>query len=115
MPAPVDASTTAGGGTRSGSSTMTTRCASGRYTHSHSCSCASRGLRERARALDKRLRLVDGLSRTDPLPCDVDLVPRVPQQITARPAVVVDVCDDALAVRLLPLLDGGKPRIEIAD
>jgi 4a-hydroxytetrahydrobiopterin dehydratase len=43
----VAARTTAGGGTRSGARTSTTRWASGRNTHSHSSSVPCRRLRER--------------------------------------------------------------------
>jgi hypothetical protein len=48
MPATNPASTTAGGGTRRGSSASTTRCASGRYASSPTSSRVGAGLRERA-------------------------------------------------------------------
>src|SRR5689334_23453603 len=101
MPHAADASTTAGGGTRSGASTSTTTCASGRNSRSHSHSCTTRGLRERASALDKG-SFGNGLAREDQLGRRVDLVPDVPEQEATRLPLVVDVRDDALAVRLVP-------------
>src|SRR5581483_2175474 len=112
MPNAAAAATTAGGGTRSLASGTTTRCASGRKTVSHIHSCRSRGLRERASS-DKRA-LADGLARPDQVPGRVDLVPDVPHQEAARATVVVDVGDRALAVRLVPRLDGREPRVHLA-
>src|SRR2546423_567362 len=43
-----------------------------------------------------------------------DVVAEVPEQPAARRAVRV-VGDDAFAVRLLPVLDGLEPRIDLAD
>src|SRR5262245_13857862 len=113
-PVAAAASTTAGGGTRSGASTSTSTCASGRKSRSHSHSCTARGLRDRASALDKR-PFCHRAAREDQLARGVDLVPDVPEQDAARPPLVVDVRDDALAVRLVPTLHRRKARVELAD
>src|SRR5260221_499965 len=101
MPAAPDASTTTGGDTRNRTSASTTRCAAGRNVRSQSHSCTARSFRERPSALDKR-SLVDRLAGADQLSRGVDLAPRVPEQYTARPALPVDVRDEAFAVRLVP-------------
>ena len=44
----------------------------------------------------------------------VELVPDVPEEHAARPAVL-DVSHDALAVRLLPVLDRLEPRVDLPD
>ena len=44
----------------------------------------------------------------------IDLVPGVPEQEAARPPLVVDEGDDALAIRLVPPLDRREPRIDFA-
>src|SRR5436305_3143749 len=113
IPHPVDASTTAGGGTPRRASGSTTRCASGRKTLSHTHSCRRRALRERA-SLDKR-PLADGFPRHDQLARSVDLVPDVPHEESTRPAVVVDIRDRPLAIRLVPGLDGREARVDLSD
>ena len=62
MPAAVDASTTAGGGTRNGKSARTTTCAHGRYTYSQRYSVPSRALRDCASVLPKQRSLFDRLA-----------------------------------------------------
>src|SRR6476619_189733 len=114
MPLAVEARTTAGGGTRSGARTSTTGCASGRNTCSQSTSLPRRGLRERESALDK-LRPLHRLPRFDALPRVVDLAPRVPEKEPARMLVRVDVGDDPLSLRRLPLLDRVEARVDLAD
>src|SRR4051794_37439937 len=114
IPLAVDARTTAGGGTRSGARASTTGCASGRKTCSHSTSLPRRALRERASALDK-LRPLHRLSRLDALACVVDLPPCVPEEEAARARVRVDVRDDSLALRGLPLLHGVEAGVHLAD
>src|SRR5260221_3133542 len=114
IPAAPDASTTTGGDTRNRTSASTTRCAAGRNVRSQSHSCTARSFRERPSALDKR-SLVDRLAGADQLGRGVDLAPRVPEQYTARPALPVDVRDDAFAVRLVPPLDRRRARIDFAD
>src|SRR5690348_4899474 len=113
MPHAVDARTTAGGGTRSGASASTTTCASGRKTISQTVSWRSLAFRERA-SLDKR-SFSDRLAGAEQLACLVHLVPHVPEEEAARAAGLVDVGDRPLAVRLLPGLDRGKPRVDLAD
>src|SRR5580765_5831778 len=110
MPAAPAATTTAGGGTRSRARTSTSGCASGRKTASHRISYPFRGFRERASVSDRK----SALAGTDELTRVVDLVPDVPKQHAARPAVL-DVRDDALAVRLLPVLDRLEPRVDLPD
>src|SRR3954452_2272474 len=114
IPVAVDARTTAGGGTRSGARTSTTRCASGRNTCSQSASLPRRGLRERASALDKLCPL-DRLPGLDPLARVVNLPPGVPEEEAARVLVRVDVGDDPLSKRSLPPLHRAEARIDLAD
>src|SRR5260370_19897524 len=114
MPAAPDASTTTGGATRNPTSASTTRCAAGRTVRSQSHSCTARSLRERPSALDKRA-LVDRSTGADQLGRGVDLVPDVPEENAARPALIVDVRDDTFAVRLVPALHRRESRIDFAD
>jgi hypothetical protein len=58
-------------------------------------------LRERASA---ELDSESSLSGAEQVAGRVELVPDIPEQHTAR-AAVLDVRDDALAIRLLPVLD----------
>jgi hypothetical protein len=67
-------------------------------------------LRDRARALDGK----GSLSGPDQLSCVVELVPDVPEQHAARLAVL-DVRDDALSVRLLPVLDHLEAGVDLPD
>src|SRR5256885_6155893 len=113
IPHAVPTSTTAGGGTRSGASASTTTCASGRKTSSHSVSCRSLGFRERA-SLDKD-PLADRLRRANQLARRIDFAPGVPEQEPARTALLVDVRNRALSIRLLPRLDRLEPGVDLAD
>src|SRR4051812_17791333 len=114
MPAAADASTTAGGGTRNGASARTTTCAAGRKTYSASASVPSLAFLDRANALAKRRSLDDRARVADPRARLVDLAPRVPEEKAAWAPLAVDVCDDALAVRLVPGLDRLQPRVDLA-
>src|SRR5436190_16286332 len=109
-PTPPAATTTSGGGTWRRANRRTSGCASGRKTFSHTSSVPRRGLRDRARGLDGK----GSLSGPDQLACVVDLVPHVPEQHAARFAVL-DVRDDALAVRLLPVLDHLEAGVDLPD
>src|SRR5690242_10936192 len=106
----VPAAATTGGATRSRASARTSGCASGRKTRSHTSSVPSRGFRDRARALNRK----SALARDEQLPGRVELVPDVPEEDAARPAVL-DVRDYALPIRLLPVLDGLEARVDRAD
>ena len=62
----------------------------------------------------KRARDKGSLSGADQVAGGVDLVPHVPEQHAARLAVL-DIRDDALAVRLLPVLDDLEPGVDEPD
>src|SRR4029077_1215120 len=88
----------------------TSGCARGLKTHSHTSSVPRRGFRDRARRLGGK----DTLTRADQLAGIVQLVPDVPEEHSARLAVL-DVGDIALAVRLLPVLDDLESRVDDPD
>src|SRR5579859_708163 len=108
--APANATTT-GGGTRSRANTRTSGCARGRKTRSHTTSVPRRGLRERARA---ELDSEGPLTGSQQVSRRIELVPDVPEQNAARPSAL-DVRDDALAIRLLPVLDRFESRVDDPD
>src|SRR5947209_11054992 len=101
MPVAPAVAAMTGGGTRSGSSTDTTKCASGRKMRSQMSSCATFLFRERASALDKS-RLLDRRACGDQLATEVDMVPHVPVEEPPRSPRLVDVGDDPFAIGLLP-------------
>src|SRR4051812_3441293 len=108
-PAAPAATTTSGGGTRRRAKRRTRGCASGRKTFSHTSSVPRRGLRDRASALDRK----GAHSRANQLTGVVELVPHVPEQHAARLAVL-DIRDDALPVRLLPVLDHLEAGVDLS-
>src|SRR3954453_4202806 len=112
-PTAAASSTTTGGGTRSRANASTNGGASGRKRGSHNTPFPRLAFRDCAN-LDKR-SFADGIACLDELDRRVDLAPDVPQQEPARAAFVVDVRDRALAVRLLPRLDGREARVDLAD
>ena len=67
---------------------------------------SNEGQQGRSADQSAELRAVDAFAGLDQLARRVDLVPDVPEQEPARLPVVVDVGDDAFAIRLGPFLHG---------
>src|SRR5215210_4215479 len=106
---------TSGGPTRRGTSATTRTCASGRNTSSQATSQPTLAFRDLFRAPLGTHGLADGNPGADQLATTLDLIPDVPEQVSARAAGLVHVGDDALPILLLPALDRVEPGIDLAD